>query len=233
MNDPSTHLPIRDHTILDASGRMVRRQNVFCPFRGRSIPVEDCTECYDCESVVPNSAGRVAFVVCRRLAAEAEEAPEGAPAGSQRALAEPVSTAALAELICVEPDVPASALAEVLIEHRVDAAAVVDRRGHPIGVVSKTDLVRGSIDGRGAKPKPLEQGEADRRGTAGAIMTPVVHSVRETTRLGQAVALMAAEAIHQLPVVSDDGRVVAMLSTRDVMQAIARAEGFAVPEQSL
>jgi len=222
-------LPIHEHTTLEANGHQLNEQNVFCPFRGRSIAVEECAECYDCESIVPAEGRRSAFVSCRRLVPGAT--PEVGQKSLRQVLAEPVASAALTELVCVHPDVPVSMLASMLIERRADAAAVVDHGGRPIGVVSKTDVVRGSLDGRGSERRALEEGEADPRGTTAAVMTAVVHSVRETTPLGQAVALMASEGVHQLPVVGGDGKVVAMLSTRDVMRAVARAEGFLVPDR--
>ncbi len=192
------------------------------------MTLDECIECYDFEAVASaNGAG--SRVVCRRVPAGAGNGSE-AQNGARRVLRDPVSTAATRDLVCVRPDVSVHALSETLLEYGADAAAVIDHRGCPIGVVSKTDVVRGTLDGSARPRTPLEKLEADPQGTVGTIMTPAVVTVDQTTPLGEAAAMMASKGIHQLPVVSDAGEVVAMLTTRDVLRVVASSEGFAAPE---
>jgi regulator of cell morphogenesis and NO signaling len=147
-------------------------------------------------------------------------------------------------VVCVREDMSIEALAALLIERGISGVPVVDAAGFPVGVVSKTDLVREHYaDGEAAIPEPLQVKEhrgiefmlgasfgaaPAGRGTVGDIMTPLAFTLYEHSPISQAAALMAFEGVHRVPVVSNDGRVIGVLSALDVMRWLAQHDGYLV-----
>jgi len=125
---------------------------------------------------------------------------------------------------------------KLLTDHQFSAAPVIDEVGHPVGVISRTDLVdrlmRGdhlcsleenwfdceSIVGK----KAMESGEYLAHNmayiTVGEIMSPTVISVSTTDPIDKAVKLMLAKEIHRLFVVDKDGILVGVLSPFDILR---------------
>ncbi len=125
---------------------------------------------------------------------------------------------------------------KLLTEHQFSAAPVIDEVGHPVGVISRTDLVdrlmRGdhlcsleenwfdceSIVGK----KAMESGEYLAQNmdyiTVGEIMTPTVISVSTFDSIDKAVELMLDKEIHRLFVVDKGGILVGVLSPFDILR---------------
>jgi CBS domain-containing protein len=115
----------------------------------------------------------------------------------------------------------------------ITAAPVIDEAGHPIGVVSRSDLLihqREHEMHRAGKPdyffaptfesnhtlNPAESTVAD-------LMTPAVFAVSPTTPAQRVVSDMIGLHVHRLFVVDDDGILVGVISTMDVLKRL-RAE---------
>jgi CBS domain-containing protein len=144
----------------------------------------------------------------------------------------PVSAMMTASPLCVRADMSVESLARLLVERGISGAPVVDEAGRPIGVVSKSDLVRHSVD---LTPGPTERTDESALAALGAgfhldelvdasvgdIMMPIAFTVRATDSLSRAATLMGWEGVHRLPVVTDDGTVVGILSSLDVMRWLA------------
>jgi CBS domain-containing protein len=141
----------------------------------------------------------------------------GASAGSS-ASETPVSEIMTAEVICVAPDVPLEALLALMIERGISGVPVVNERGLPVGMVSKTDLVRYRYEN--GDTSSLDET------TVSEVMLPIAHTVLEGTSLAHAAALMAWEGIHRLPVCGERGDVVGMLSALDLVRWMSRREGY-------
>jgi CBS domain-containing protein len=104
------------------------------------------------------------------------------------------------EVVCVTEELSVEALGTLLLERGIDGVPVVDAQGFPLGVVSKTDLLR------------------DRAGaTVGQIMTRTAFTLPETSPIGDAVTLMAVEGVHRVPAVDQEGRVTGVVSTLDLL----------------
>jgi CBS domain-containing protein len=124
--------------------------------------------------------------------------------------------------ICVSADLSINDVVRVLLDNHISGAPVIDDQGHAIGVISKTDLLR-------EQKRFAETGTIR---TVGDIMTPVAFTMKETAPISQAAALMAFEQIHRLPIVSDSGEVIGILSSIDVLRWIAQSEGYLVRPKS-
>lgn len=118
------------------------------------------------------------------------------------------------DVVCVSPDLPVEALAMLLLERGIGGVPVVDGDGVPIGVVSKTDLVR------------ARRGLFDAGTTVGDIMMALAFTLPAHESIARASALMAFEGVHRIPVVSDEGKVAGLLSSLDVLRWLARHDGY-------
>jgi predicted transcriptional regulator len=149
-----------------------------------------------------------------------------------------------ADTICVDPELGLEALALIFLERGISGAPVVDANGRPLGVVSKTDLIREQQENAGMleiEPMTFEQQgegvelglgfhlERVRQGKVKDIMTPLTLTLGENASIARAAALMAYEGVHRVPVVSATGRVVGVVSALDIARWVARASGFCIP----
>jgi CBS domain-containing protein len=155
------------------------------------------------------------------LSCSNEEALDPGQAGrakGRRAETVPVSAIMTEHVICVHPDLPLDELASVLLENGIGGAPVVDVAGRPVGIASKTDLLRW-FRGRG---------QAAERGTVADIMTPLTFVLPAAESIAKAAALMAFEHIHRVPIVAASGQVVGIATSHDLLTWLARSSGYIV-----
>jgi CBS domain-containing protein len=221
---------------------------VFCPLRGETVSLKECTACERCEGVVVDRSGDHAFLRCR-CSHDPEEELALAPERGAGSLAgkTPISEVMTHDVICVRDDLSVADLTALFIEKNISGAPVVDAHGKPIGVVSKTDLLREHLSEKDEAPedKPLalhcagydvELGSGLHlariaRSTVGEIMMPIAFTLPETAPIARAAALMAIEGVHRIPVVSDEGKVVGIVSALDVLRWVAREDGYLLSPQ--
>jgi CBS domain-containing protein len=121
-------------------------------------------------------------------------------------------------------------VATILDENEISGAPVVDDQERPIGVVSRTDLLRLLIEGGpGRRPDRnfLELIAADspsglsvdveEMGTAGEFMSPEPVTVSLNAPLAEIARKMADERVHRVIVVDDVRRVAGVVTTLDVL----------------
>ena len=128
-------------------------------------------------------------------------------------------------------------VAKIIVEEGITGAPVVDDMGHPIGVISQTDLIEHDLTtereltveaafyrrpyddilhpSRGFQ---IEQVSAD---TVQDVMTPFLVTVEETTPIREVAARMAKFGIHRLIVVDDDQQVSGIVTSMDVLRWVA------------
>ena len=230
-NDPrrdpraATALTVGTRRTLAGDGRVAHSLSVRCPRREGAVGLATCLRCGDCEGLVRSRGGNL--LLC---------AVGGEEASAPLAIAERVSVAEIMtrDVICVRDDVSAESLAALLIDLGITGAPVVNERGHPIGVVSRSDLVQLELDqagretsGEGAQrgflPGPLG------RGKVREFMMPIAFTLPESASIAHAAALMAYENVHRIPVVASDGSVVGLVATLDILRWLAVNAGFALP----
>jgi len=120
-------------------------------------------------------------------------------------------------VITVRPDTPAHVAAALLVSHGFTAAPVVTAEGGVVGIVTEADLVRGRImpDGWVVEQPPEP--------TVGTVMTGTPLAFRPEDDLADVVSLMLDDGIRTVPII-DDGRLVGIISRRDVLRCVARRE---------
>jgi CBS domain-containing protein len=109
--------------------------------------------------------------------------------------------------------VPVEATAEqairTMLDRHVGAVAVLDESTRVAGIFTERDVLRRvSLSGR----EPAQTAVRE------VMTTPVEMATLDTTP-GQALATMVERHYRHLPIVDDDGRLLGMLSIRNVLQA--------------
>jgi len=109
--------------------------------------------------------------------------------------------------------VPVEATAErairTMLDRDVGAVAVIDENHRVAGIFTERDVLR-----------RLSLGEHDpRKISVREIMTPPVELATRAPTAGAALATMVERHYRHLPIVDDDGRLLGMLSIRNVLQA--------------
>ncbi|MCC6558402.1 MAG: CBS domain-containing protein [Polyangiaceae bacterium] len=229
---PPLRLAVRVRCVLRGGGKGETHTSVFCPRREASVGLDACAACELGVGLSMDSAGHTAEALC---AFHPEGADRVAAIPAVRdddlavKLAVPVSEIMTRSVICVSPEMTIAELRSVLIERGIGGVPVVDASGCPIGVVSKTDVLR--VDGRRGwhdeEPRATRlPREAEAPGTVAAIMTALALAIHETSNVAQASALMAYEGVHRLPVVDDLHRVVGVLSALDILHWLGQRSGY-------
>jgi len=96
-----------------------------------------------------------------------------------------------------------------MLDRHVGAVAVLDENGRVAGIFTERDVLRRlALSGRDPGQTPIRE----------LMTTPVEMATLDTTP-GQALATMVERHYRHLPIVDDDGRLLGMLSIRNVLQA--------------
>lgn len=199
--------PIHTRVVLGAEEGK-REHHVYCARRATAVPVETCEGCAH-GLLLPVRRDEGKAVRC--------EAPQDYDARveiPQQALSAGVGQVMRAVVACAREDTRRETLERLLIDEEADAVPVVDTREMPIGIVSKTDLLRAIRDG------------VDRDAIASDVMTPLVHAVPESAPVSLAMALLAYERVEQLPVVTDRGVVMGLVTASDCVAWLAKQLGY-------
>ncbi|MFH1430688.1 MAG: CBS domain-containing protein [Candidatus Uhrbacteria bacterium] len=130
--------------------------------------------------------------------------------------------------------------AEMLLEHRISGAPVVDSDGRVVGVISEKDVFRAIYPsyedwyrGPHAFTDFLALEEEARRAQDKRVedfMSTKLTSVPSDTPILRVGALMVTTGIHRVPVV-DGGSLVGMVSRREIFRAILRVH-FGLDEKA-
>jgi CBS domain-containing protein len=119
----------------------------------------------------------------------------------------------------------------LLTNKGITAAPVIDEAGHPIGVLSRSDLLVHQREATAHAPSaaPYFQDaslEASARRvdperhavTVAELMTPAVFSVAPDTPMRRVVEEMLALHVHRMFVVDEDGFLVGVISAMDILR---------------
>lgn len=137
----------------------------------------------------------------------------------------PVTAVMASPVVTVDVEAPVRDLLRLFVAGGIGAAPVVNQGGEPVGVVSKTDVLRAVYeDPSCAGPGPAAEPEAeapvpadDSAVRAGELMTPGPLTIAESTSVAEAAALMASEHVHRLFVVGPKGTLTGVVSAMDLV----------------
>jgi predicted transcriptional regulator len=141
-----------------------------------------------------------------------------------------VSDAMARHLITISANSTMSEAADVLCEHQITGAPVVDERRKCVGVISGSDFIHCKAEElEGTKVRYELTGgypygsyciEEVRRDLVRSHMTPGVQTIEESTSLVQAARCMCREHIHRLIVVDELARPVGILTSLDLVATL-------------
>jgi CBS domain-containing protein len=224
MSEISQRLPVRTRRT-EGAHRQTTDYTVLCPLLNRSTLAENCRACARCGQVrLDDPHG--AHVVCRAARAEEPLPPRAGqhlPLESAIALLlehTKVSEVMSHDVLCADADLGAKQLADLLLRRRFGGVPVVDRDGRPLGIASKTDLLREAAETYAWHPPS---------GPVSDVMTQNAFGLPETASLAHAAALMAYERVHRVPILADDGTVVGIVTPLDLARWLAAKAGYVMP----
>jgi CBS-domain-containing membrane protein len=126
--------------------------------------------------------------------------------------------------VSIRQDAPLPEAVSLLAEKDISALPVLDGAGRPVGVLSRTDIVRHASQGLGADSSRAQAGPAHVP-TVQEVMTPALLSVSPSASAVEVVShLLGLGNVHRIFVVDDTGSLVGVVSARDVLRKLHRLE---------
>ncbi len=131
-------------------------------------------------------------------------------------------------VVTLPPEADLQTAAQVLSEHQISGAPVLDPHGHVLGVVSEADLLglvglprdhtfRDLLRYLLGEPLPARKTGT----TVAAIMTAPAITVQPVTPIREAAQLLSARRIKRLPVVDEAQRLVGILARADIVKVLS------------
>ncbi len=214
-------------------------RTVFCPNRGARVSLDACSGCGNRFAI--DHRDRDVFLVCdvpeQANVPPAEQEPQ--PSAIHRS-GDCVADVMTTDVVCVSPDLSVRDLLNTFLERSISGAPVLEG-GKPVGIVSKTDVVRvlhgsaaakivATIDSSGSTYQVATRDVPSLEDvTVRDVMTQLALALPDVTPVERAAAIMAYEGIHRLPVVSSSEEVVGLVTTIDILRWLARKAGYVVP----
>lgn len=196
----------------------------------------------------PKAAAKVAKKAAKKTAPgpKAKAKKKSARAAAPAPAGSPFRAATAAEMMTADPktirrEATVAEAAAFLDDKGISAAAVIDDAGRPIGVLSRTDIVRhGTKSARAGQAKydfyehdgltglveaPAAEGGEGEGGvggpaTVGHIMTPIVRSVSPEASAAEVVRGLVEHQVHRLFVIDKAGVLVGVISALDVLKSL-------------
>jgi CBS domain-containing membrane protein len=140
----------------------------------------------------------------------------GTPPARGSADSTPVSEIMSRNVIAVRRNMTTDELERLFLAQRISGAPVVNDRGRPIGIVSKSDILR-------EKGAPAAPGSCVRD-----VMLATSYCMSENESIACAAGLLSLEELHCVPVVGSKGTVVGVVFPLDIARWLARQHGYTI-----
>ena len=133
-------------------------------------------------------------------------------------------------VVTVGPDTGYKEIVDALVDGAVSAVPVVDADDRVLGVVSEADLMRKvEFTGSGAQARIFEwrrRAAREKAGGdhAGALMSGPAVTIGPDASVSEAARTMDDRGVKRLPVVDEQGRLVGIVSRRDLLRDYLRPD---------
>ncbi|SRR5579871_168228 len=161
-----------------------------------------------------------------------ERAADGAaPPGGHRRWARRVRDVMSTSVVTVDRITPYQEIARLLTEHRISGVPVLTMGRHVAGVVSEADLI--AAEDNAARQARMDASAGRRRLlrrrphaalTAEALMTAPAITIYPEATIPAAARVMTTHHVRRLPVVDPDGRLIGIVSRRDLLSVFLRPD---------
>lgn len=128
-------------------------------------------------------------------------------------MAKLVRDAMTTKIATVRPDVSLESVRHAFERHPFHHLPVVTGDGKAVGIISDRDLIRACVDGKLAADSP-----------ASTIMTQVLVSIEPEATLVEAAQRLVKLGVNSLLVFDPPGRLRGILTTRDIVKAVASGD---------
>lgn len=171
----------------------------------------------------------MATTVCRvfggrgevlRSLPECDHYAEASPA-CERTIANqvPITEIMTRDLVCARDDLPLPELVKLVLRGHIGCVPIVDERGHPRGMVTKTDLV-----------EMLLRPDTIAGSTAADVMMPLAIVLDEQATVAHCASMMALEDFHHVMIVSCSGALIGIVSSQDIVRWLVANDAAAALE---
>lgn len=239
---PMVARKILTRRIYRSDGTHQWERTVFCPQLNKRTGVDHCQACREFRSYRTNSDTGVPESVkcCPHPLGETKPVPPESTVN----LSDPVLQIMSSETICIHRDCPLPTVQQSMISNAVGCVLIVNDLRHPIGIVTRTDLLDKRLPAaiaesiadvtvrtQGGYIFDLPATEAERlaRITAGELMTPAVETLPISATIGEAAGVMAENQIKRLPIVDESHEILGVISSHDILRWLATSAGH-VPD---
>jgi CBS domain-containing protein len=123
------------------------------------------------------------------------------------------------EVKTVQPDDLVNDAVVALTDSHISALPVIDASGHMVGVVTSTDILTSEAEAR----DPVEREALFEQMMVRDIMTRLPLTLGPDTDVREAARQMLYADVHRLFVTSN-GRVIGVISTTDIVRAVATGQ---------
>jgi CBS domain-containing protein len=165
----------------------------------------------------------------RRAASVPSKVKKQVSTGKRAAVKSTVKDVMSTHVIAVRQDAPYKEMAAMLRAQRVSAFPVLDDHNKVVGVVSESDLLtKEALEGTvsGVSQSMMSQREHARAGavTAAELMSTPPVTIGPDEPVTQAARLMYSRRVKRLPVTSDDGTLIGIVTRADVLSVYSRSD---------
>jgi CBS domain-containing protein len=142
------------------------------------------------------------------------------------------------DVVTVDRITPYKEVVGLMADHRISAVPVLVMGRYVAGVVSEDDLLtardkaaRQAQTGKtGHLPWPRHQGKQHPKLTAGEIMSSPAVTIHPDAPIPRAARLLHDHRIKRLPVVDPDGKLIGIVSRRDLLRVFLRPDAQIVQQ---
>src|SRR5215469_653069 len=128
-------------------------------------------------------------------------------------------------VVTVDRITPYKEIAKLLTEHRISGVPVLTMGRHVAGVVSEGDLLAVRARNTGGRWRWLTGHKEEHQGlVASQLMTSPAITIHPDAALATAAGLMSAHHLRRLPVVDPDGKLLGIVSRRDLLSVFLRPD---------
>jgi CBS domain-containing protein len=128
-------------------------------------------------------------------------------------------------VVTVDRITPYKEIARLLAEHRISGMPVLTMGRHVAGVVSEGDLLAARVRSTGGRWRWLTGRKEEHQAlVASQLMTSPAITIHPDAALATAAGLMSAHHLRRLPVVDPDGKLLGIVSRRDLLSVFLRPD---------
>ncbi len=120
-------------------------------------------------------------------------------------------------VVTIHPDDPVTDAAAAMLDANIGSLVIVDEDDRLAGILTRTDFVRLASDGDSLTGADVP--------SVRSVMETDIVTVGPETPVSKLSATMSEHAIHHLPVVDVDDRLLGIVTTTDLAEVSATASG--------